>query len=45
MEPWRYAQEYMGEFNQSQTSVFSTETIRQMFDCDAQPLWAGGQYA
>lgn len=39
MEPWRYAQEYMGEFNQSQNGVFSDATIEQMFDCSEGPLW------
>ena len=46
MEPWRYAQEFMGEFNQSQNGIFSDQTIEQMFSGDAEPLWPelGGTY-
>lgn len=47
MEPWRYAQEYMGEFHGSASGVFSDATIEMMFDTDAQPLWPseGGIHA
>jgi len=47
MEPWRYAQEYMGEFHGSASGVFSDQTIEMMFDTDAEPLWPGegGIYA
>jgi len=48
MEPWRYAQEFMGEFHGSASGVFSAQTIEMMFDTDAEPLWpgeGGGVYA
>jgi len=47
MEPWRFAQEYMGEFHGSASGVFSDQTIEMMFDSDAEPLWPGegGIYA
>jgi len=41
MEPWRFAQEYMGEFHGSASGVFSDQTIEMMFDTDAEPLWPG----
>ena len=42
MEPWRFAQEYMGEFHGSASGVFSAQTIEMMFDCDEPPLWGDG---
>ncbi len=42
MEPWRFAQEYMGEFHGSASGVFSDQTIAMMFDCDEAPLWGDG---
>ncbi len=41
MEPWRFAQEYMGEFHGNASGIFSDATIEMMFSGDVEPLWPG----